>query len=218
MQKILVSILFLYALNLYSETAESWHFNPQQVAKEEVAAWKDYYDNDVAGLVQHISHLAIVEFRLNQFTVWTTVIPELAAAAITFKNLPQNTQQSVYESQVLPHLAAAFEGVREAMHGSWDSHQAAQEELQWWVARRNDKTNDPEIVGKKIANLYSLIYEGQTNPHFDRAGYLRAVAARYRDLAHDSWSPMEEQDWIIIENLLELSYKELLLGIEGKSR
>lgn len=193
-------------------------FEAQQVAKEEVAAWKDYYDNDVTGLVQHLSHLVIIEFRLNQITAWKTVIPELIAAAEIFKNLAENTSQDVYDSKVLPHLEIAYEAIREALHGQWDPHQAAKDELDWWVYRRQQKTSNPEVVGKKIADLYQLIYGKNDHHHFVRAGYLRAVAARYRDLSQKDWNRIEDDDWIIIENILEQSYKELVLGIEANAK
>lgn len=189
--------------------------DPYQAAKEEAAAWRDYYENDLPGLVQHLSHLAIIEFRLNQMTAWTTVIPQLLEAAVIFKRLPKNTTQDIYDSKVLPHLAKAYESIREALQGTWNPHQAAKEELAWWIYRRHKNTDNPEIVGAKIADLYRLIYGENDQDHFARAGYLRAVAAKYRDLTQHGWPPIGEADWSIIENLLILSYQELLLGIHA---
>lgn len=192
-------------------------FDPLQVAKEEAAAWRGYYNNDIAGLVQHLSHLVIIEFRLNQMTAWQTVIPELIAAAAIFKNLPEDTSQDTYNSKVLPHLENAYQSIHDALHAKWDPHQAAQDELDWWVYRHRQKTENPEIVGKKIEQLYLLIYGNHDQGHFARAGYLRAVAARYRDLVQAAAGHLEEADWGIIESILELSYKELLLGIQANA-
>lgn len=197
---------------------ENDHFNPQQVAKEEVAAWQDYYNDDITGLVQHLSHLVIIEFRLSQLQAWKTVIPELIIAARQFKSLPEDTPKETYNSQVLPHLVAAYQGIHEAMKGSWDPHQAAQDELDWWIYRRQFKKANPEIVGKKITELYQLLYGNQDQHHFSRAGYLRAVAARYRDLSQKVWMLVEDADWAIIENILELSYQEMLLGIQTNEK
>lgn len=210
-------VLCLYLCGLLSGQF-LFAFDPQQVAKEEVAAWKDYYDNDITGLVQHLSHLVIIEFRLNQIEAWKTVIPELVAAATIFKNLPENTQRDIYDSRVLPHLEIAYQAIREALHGTWNPHEAAKDELDWWIYRRQQKTSNPEIVGKKIADLYKLIYGEHDQGHFLRAGYLRAVAARYRDLSQNTWKRIEEGDWSIIENILEQSYKELMLGIETNAK
>lgn len=209
----LILLLFASAMGDAAEV----HFDPQQVAKEEAAAWRDYYNNDITGLVQHLSHLVIIEFRLNQVSAWTTVIPELMHAAVIFKNIPVNSTTETYENLVLPHLEVAYQGIREALQGNWDPHQAAQDELNWWLSRRIKETADPEIVGKKIAALYRLLYGEYDRQHFARAGYLRAVAARYRDLSQKAWNQVEEGDWVIIENILEQSYKELLLGIKNNT-
>lgn len=204
--------------NETTENSSRLYFDPQQVAKEETAAWKDYYNNDVTGLVEHLAHLVILEFRINQLMAWKTVIPELVTAAAVFKSLPDSAPQEIYTSKVLPHLVTAYEGIREGLHGSWDAHQAAEDELAWWMYRRNQKKANPEIVAKKIADLYRLIYGNHDQNYFDRAAYLRAVAARYRDLSQLEWSPIDEEDWLIIEHILQESYKELLLGIEANLR
>lgn len=212
MKNKIILLLSFYASMTHAQ--ENIAFDPLQVAKEEAAAWKDYYANDITGLVQHLSHLVIIEFRLNQLSAWETVVPELVAAATIFKNLPETTPRNVYDQDVLPHLEVAYQAIREALHGQWDPHKAAQGELDWWISRRQQNTINPEVVGRKIADLYQLIYGGQDQQHFERAGYLRAVAARYRDLTQKSWKPIEDTDWTIIENILEQSYKELLLGIQ----
>jgi hypothetical protein len=186
---------------------------PSEIAKEEVAAWKDYYDNDVTGLIQHLSHLVIVEFRLNQLTAWTTVIPQLITAAATFKNVPHSAPKETYEKEVLPHLEDAYLAIKNALNGQWDANKAAQLELEWWLYRRESHLSSPEIVGEKIANLYELIYGENDEDHFNKAGYLRAVAARYRDLCQQMRGKLEDSDWQIIENILENSYKEMALGI-----
>lgn len=215
--KILLFV-FIYNICSFSQAhAETQLFDPEQVAREETAAWKDYYNDDITGLIQHLSHLVIVQFRLNQLTAWKTVIPELVTAATLFKSIPDTTSPDVYVSKVLPHLEVAYQGIRDALQGQWDPHQAAQDELDWWLARRQQKIADPEIVGKKIAKLYRLIYGSYDHDHFSRAGYLRAVAARYRDLSEKAWKYVEDEDWTIIENILEHSYKELLLGIHTQT-
>ena len=91
--------------------AESVYFDPHQVAKEETAAWKDYYSNDIPRMVQHISHLVIIEFRLNKMTAWTSVIPELITAATAFKQIPHTASPEEYEKTVLPHLVSAYESI-----------------------------------------------------------------------------------------------------------
>lgn len=209
--------LFLLFSSSFLEADASFSFDPSQMAKEETAAWKDYYTNDVPGLVRHLSQIVIVEFRLNQISAWKSVIPELLTAALLFKKLPENSTPNDYERLVLPHLVTAYEEIRKARHGNWDPHSAAKDELAWWIYRRDDKTSNPEIVGKKMADLYRQIYGSNDQQHFSRAGYLRAVAARYHDLSKKAWNQIEEQDWTIIETILTLSYQELLAGIETNS-
>jgi hypothetical protein len=211
MLKICVCLNLLFASFLCAQEL----FDPEQVAKEEVAAWKDYYADDILGLTQHLSHLAIVEFRINKLTAWTTVIPQLTEAAKLFKELPHSTTQETYDTTVLPHLTKAYSAIKESLKGTWDPREAAKDELDWWIYRRENEAQDPEIVGKKIADLYRLIYGAQDENHFGRAGYLRAIAGKYRDMCQQLWHHVEETDWTIIEGLLEKSYEEVVMGIKA---
>lgn len=206
-------IFFIASSTLFGE--EQTYFDPLQVAKEETAAWKDYYNSDITGMVQHISQLVIVQFRLNNLTAWTSVIPKLIEAAREFKNLPHTTTSEEYDQKVLPYLVEAYDAIRVSMNGHWDAHQAAKDELTWWIYRRSKNMSNPEIVGNKIADLYKLIYGSHDDHHFQKSGYLRAVAARFRDMSQDRWHRVEESDWIIIEHILSESYKELLMGIKN---
>lgn len=212
--KVRIVSLFLIFTILSANASESY-FDPKEIALEEVSAWKDYYNNDITGLMKHLSHALIMEFKLNQLTVWGKVIPQLIMAASKFKKLPDDSPQEIYEKKVLPHLVKAYEGIRNAMHGNWDTYQAAQTELEWWIYRRDKQTANPEIVGKKITELYQLIYGHHDQQHFIRAGYLRAVAGRYHDLGKKVWNSLYAQDWIIMQRILELSYQEMLLGIQA---
>ena len=107
-----------------------------------------------------------------------------------------------YEQIVLPDLEMAYLQLRALLKLSFDPREAARAELAWWVARRTPGRDNPEVVGKEIARLYSIIY-GAERPGFLEAGILRAEAAQLRDRGGPNG------DWKKVEGLLRRSYRVL---------
>lgn len=132
------------------------------------------------------------------------------SAYYKFSSLAQNTSDNIYDSEVLPLIAKVYMNLKEKTGLKFDPLQVAKADLAWWVARRHDEMGDPELVAKKIASYYIALYDAKDKQELiNRAAYLKAVAAHYRDLCQDQWGEINDEDWNIIELLLRESYINL---------
>jgi len=171
-------------------------FNPNRVAQAETEMWRAYYDDNQTKLGYELVALFRNQYGLS--------LPEAAKigklyaqAAMKFRVAPGN-----YDTLVLPDLTEAYGLLKQATRASYDPEAAARAELAWWVARRMPGQNSPEQVGKKIAELYAVLY-GREDPAFEKSGLLRAQAAALRDAGG------QEPDWGRVEALLQQSYTAL---------
>lgn len=177
-------------------------FDPAVVGKSETRMWQAYYGGDPFALGREM--LALQMSQLGVSAAEAIAIGEpLGRAAMTFSNTHEG-----YERDVLPALVEGYTRIAKVMGGSWDPKEAAKRELAWWVARRTPGENDPRNVGRRIADLYALLY-GQRNAEIERAGLLRAQAAFARDKAAAKGRP---PPWDTIEKQLVESYAALVKG------
>jgi hypothetical protein len=170
-------------------------FEPDRLADLEVRMWQAYYGKERVRLFA----LLVTMLREQYHYSWTTAATEgfhLARAAATFGDLKRD-----YES-VLPELERAYSTAARWHRARFDPRAVARAELAWWVARRVPGENDPEHVGRLIAQEYALLYETPVEGVLS-ASLLRAEAAALRD--RDAQSP----DWPAIAALLRDSYREL---------
>ena len=172
-------------------------FNPTRLADSEMRMWRDYYSGNRMGLGLELVKAVREQFKVGQNDAME-IARDFAGAAVAFQSASGN-----YESVALPELEAGYERVRKVVGGTWDSGQAARAELEWWVQRRTPGHESTAEVGRSIATLYALLY-GRTNARLERAGYLRAEAARVRD---------QSGDWPRVQKLLRESYSELAYGV-----
>ncbi len=186
----------------------------EKLAKAEIASWKAYYKKDKIAILTHLMEMFELQFAINNTLELSALTYQFASAALEFSSLSFNTPEEDYQQKVLPKLSAAYESLKKAIGAEKNKKKVAEKEMKWWMARRFDETNRQEDVGEKMAELFSEIYGYDDNDHFKRAGYLRASAARYRDLCHRKWGEIEAFDWDIIETILSLCYKEVNKGIK----
>jgi len=176
-------------------------FIPDEVAAAETRMWQAYYDLDLARL-----HRELVTLLRSQFGVSPedaeSIARSLGAAAMKFER-----SRGRYEQVVFPDLVAAYRKLRFVLKRDFDPKEAARAELAWWVARRTPGRDSPQQVGKRIAELYAVLYGGE-RPGFLEAGVLRAEAARLRDLGG------VHCDWAGVERLLRRSYWVLAGAIQ----
>jgi hypothetical protein len=190
--------------------------NPMQInyveaAAAEVKAWQAYYQKNPAVLLERTGVLLAVQYPIKDADTIKRIANEFFIAYHKFGTLPQDSSEQNYQQEVLPLIVKAYTSLKETINAPWDAADAAKADLSWWVARRQDKQKDPELVGKKIELLYSILYglNNDDRGFLGRAGYFRATAARYRDLCQDKWGAISEEDWKIIQLLLEESYDNL---------
>ncbi len=180
----------------------NFDFDPQAVAKSETRMWQCYYAGKGAEMAMEMVFILREQMGAS-FRTAAAVVEPMARGAMAFANATGD-----YERDVLPKLEEAYARLAKACGKNWNARELAKAEMDWWVARRNPDTRDPEIVGAKIAHLYALIY-GQTNPQIERAGLLRAQAADLRDAGGP------DADWPTIEKMLLDSYTALHAGIQA---
>jgi hypothetical protein len=179
-------------------------FNPDRVASLELRMWQAYYGKERVRLFALLVTLLREQYRYS----WTTAATEgfhLARAAAAFGDMrcsgsPESCARE-YET-VLPDLEQAYGTAARWLHAGFTPRDVARAELAWWVARRIPGKNDPETVGRLMADSYALLYEAPAGD-MARAGLLRAEAAALRD--REAASP----DWAGIERLLLESYRDL---------
>jgi hypothetical protein len=170
-------------------------FDPGRTADLELRMWQAYYAKERVRLFG----LLVIMLREQYHYSWSTAATEgfhLARAAATF-----GAATSHYEI-VVPDLEAAYETARRWLGAGFDPRDVAHAELAWWVARREPGQNDPDRVGRLIAEEYALLYEAPLAGML-RPGMLRAEAAALRD------SHAGSPDWPAIGRLLTESYRAL---------
>jgi hypothetical protein len=175
-------------------------FDPALLAGAETRMWQAYYAKDKEALGMELLTVMHEQFGLSYKNAYDLTMV-LGRATMRFAS-----GQSDYRETVLPGLVEFYTRTKELGGGKWNPQEAAQAELDWWVARRTPGEDSPEQVGAKIAHLYALLY-GKTNEDIERAGLLRAQAAALRDQGQ------QNADWATIEALLLESYTALHTGV-----
>jgi hypothetical protein len=176
-------------------------FNPNRLADLEVGMWKAYYDKERVRLFSLLVTMLHEQYRYSWATA-TTEAFHLVKAAATFGDLKEN-----YDI-VLPDLESAYRTAKSWLGAGFDPPAVARAELAWWVARRIPGENSAEQIGTLMAHEYALLYE--TSPEVvGAAALLRAEAAKLRD------NQADHPDWAAITELLQQSYRELLLSLSS---
>lgn len=177
-------------------------FDPGRVAELELRMWQAYYDKQNIELFR----LLVVMLREQYRYTWAKAAAAgfyLARPAARFAGMKGD-----YEL-VLPDLQQAFTITREWTGAGYDPAVVARAELAWWVARRDDRTNSVDNVGRLIAELYAKFYEVPLYSVAE-AGRLRAEAAALRDAGG------ERVDWEKVARLLDASYRTLHAALQRR--
>ncbi len=182
-----------------------------KIARYEVLMWQDYYAKNFDGLLHNLVKMLGEQFKLATMDAFF-IGSRAAYSARLFAKMPSNAKRIDYEKQVLPSIIAFYSSLQKAVAGNWDAQAVAKAELNWWINRRIPGKNSARQIGHGIANLYETLY-GKSNKSIRRAGYLRAKAARLRDLQRRRG----KIDWPQLQILLEQSYRELYNGINKGS-
>lgn len=171
------------------------------IAKAETAMWRAYYERDDKALAWNLVHLMRSQYGLNWWEAGT-IGYLFADSAMKFRN-----GEVSHTSEVLPELIEAYRKINATTSINFDPVKAAKAEWSWWIARRSNRHNSPQNVGKQIASLYQILY-GQDHPAFQESGLLRAQAANLRDQGKHN------ADWKTIETMLTESYTTLIDAVQ----
>jgi hypothetical protein len=197
--------LILFGAVLYAvipRNADLRAFDPQSMARRETAMWRHYYDQQYLRLFSDLYRSSRSEFRFSPVESF-----RIAVAAAHAARLFQPTKSRDEASVALPPLEVYYGLLRKGAPADFDPAKAAQLELDWWQARRENAP--PATYGKTIAETSSLIY-GVENPAVSESGALRAEAMAYRDARSGK---MTDGDWRAISGQLATAYSKLKEGI-----
>ncbi len=174
-------------------------FDPDRLADLEVRIWQAHYSKEKGRLFGLVVTRLHEQYRYS----WATATREgfhLTRAAATFGDLRGNYDQ------VLPDLETAYAEAKSWLGAGFDPRAVARAELAWWVARRVPGRNSPEQVGALMADEYALLYE-TSRDRVATAALLRAEAGALKD------DHAAQPDWEAIRQLLERSYRDLLVSL-----
>lgn len=202
-------ISFIALVTSVSTSALTFNADPIMLAKAETRAWQDYYEQEQDKVYADLVTMLILQYNLIHSEA-VVVANDYSVAVAIFAKLPQDSSSTTYEKQVLPFLLGSYASLNE--YCKLENYKdAAKYELAWWMQRRNAKTSDPATVGHTMAKMFAAIYgeEEENKQAYERAGYLRAIAAQYRDLSHDNWQGNQAEDWDTIEQMLFHAYRSM---------
>jgi hypothetical protein len=205
--KIAIGLLLFVAL-LYAimpRNSDLRDFDPQRMARRETAMWRDYYDKHYVRLFWEFYRSSRSEFH---FSPLDSV--RIALAAAHAARLFQPTKSREEAAVALPPLEVYYGLLRKGASADFAPDKAAQLELDWWQARRENVP--PRDYGKTIAETTALLY-GADNPAIAESGVLRAEAMAYRDARTGK---MTDGDWRAISGQLAAAYGKLKEGIEKR--
>jgi len=196
-------VVALAAYIFWPRTANLRDFDAGRLAQLETRMWRSYYEKRYVALLADLYKLSRDQYGFSPAD--SLAIGWYAArAAQTF----QPTTNRAEAQKALPLLERYFAVIREHGGETFDTHEAARIELDWWQLRRENSV--PADYGRVIAQVTTLLFRAD-NADVVRAGRLRAEMMTYRDERRDG--EMKEADWTYIERELEKSYRALHDGI-----
>jgi hypothetical protein len=178
-------------------------FDPDQLARLELRAWKAYYRRQPARLFG----LLVMANREQAHVSW----PRAVGGAFYFARGAAAFGRSTTDyERFLPDIVRGYRTL--GLPPDVDALEVARRELRWWVVRREIGLAAGDAAGSAITALYSALYKV---PESDvaEAGRLRGQAAEIRDrgAASDPAGPTGAGAayWPKVARLLRDSYRSL---------
>ncbi len=204
-----IAALAVICVALYWSTprnADLRAFDPAKMAALETAMWRDYYDKRYIDLFFNLYLSSRDEFGFSPLDSL-----DIALAAANAARTFQPTRSREEANAALPSLVSYYALLARAAPASFDVEQAAQLELDWWQARREDVP--PEVYGRTIAATSAMLY-GKTDELMLEAGVERARAMAFRDQHRND---MTGAEWSEIERRLFKAYSKLQRSVKPPS-
>jgi hypothetical protein len=180
-------------------------FNPAEVARYEVEAWKAADGNQEFAIYPSVALMLREQHRFSWFRA-AQASYYLSRAIYEFTDMTNRFER------VMPDLEGAAAVERAWKNLDFNTGAAARAQLNGWATSKAPNPGDPNEVAAIIAEDYSLRYGLPPGDFMAAAGY-RGDASRLR--YHTPVDP----DWTAIERLLTESYRALQAALEqGRAR
>lgn len=184
-------------------------FDPERLARLELAMWKAYYRGHPARLFR----LLVRANRAQAGVGWIRAM--VAGFWLTWAATRFARSTGEYE-RFASSIARGYRWL--GLPDDVDAEEVARRELRWWVVRREIGLEAGVAAGEAIAALYAELY-GVPQAAVAEAGLLRGQAAEVRDrgAAIDPEGPAGEGQayWPEVARLLRLSYRSLSEALAG---
>jgi hypothetical protein len=178
-------------------------FDPERLARLELAMWKAYYRRQAGRLFRLL-------VRANQEQARVGYLQAVAAAFWLAWAAARFGRSTGDYDRFEPPIARGYRLLGLPPHVDVD--EVARRELRWWVVRREIGLAAGDAAGEAITRLYAAIYEVPEDAVAE-AGRLRGQAAEVRDrgAAIDPDGPGGEGRayWPEVARLLRASYRSL---------
>lgn len=167
-------------------------FDPEVVGKLDAEMWRSYYERKPLKLFFQLSKLMREQFHSPYFRSYLLAYYS-AKAAFVFKDGNSRIQYA----SALPHLNSYFGQLNEMSDTPFNFHKLAQEELEWWIIRREHDQYSPKDWEKVLSKEGEIMFH---MPAEKFVGYAkdRVQAMLLRD---DKGQAIEEKDWERITKL-----------------
>lgn len=177
-------------------------FDPEAVGRTEQQAWAAYYYRQWGRLFDLMVRMTRGSFGLSLPQAVYASYLNTQAQAVWAR---QGAQDGLAEA----YMFTFYEYIREPVGGRYDSHRAAELEVNWWAVHRNrDQYPDHSALAQALADTYAEVYQLPAERMLP-AGEARAAAMDLSDQwireGKDPNSPLLGQ----IADLLVRSYRSL---------
>lgn len=190
----LLAILLLgLALDLTIPVKKNFkQFDPEAVGTLEAKMWRSYYEHKPVKLFFQLSKLMREQFHSPYFRSYLLAYYS-AKAAFVFKDGHNRIQYA----SALPYLSFYFDQLNKMSETPFNSHKLAQEELEWWIIRREHDISTPNDWEKILTKEGEIMFHV---PAEKFSGYARdrVNAMLIRD---DKGQTIESKDWEMITKL-----------------
>lgn len=183
-------------------------FEPAEIARLEMAMWRDYYDKRYPALFGRLYAMSRAQFGFSPLDSF-----RIALAAAQAARAFQPTRSREAANAALPALLIYYRLLASATPAGFNVGEAARLELDWWQARR-EKVG-PLEYGVTVARVAAITYgKRPDDPALLTSGIGRAEAMAWRDARGQT---MTEQDWAEIEGRLRRAYAVLKAAVAAGS-
>jgi hypothetical protein len=205
MKRLIYSILAIFLLWIisdvfYPKKVNLANFDPKETARLDCEMWRSYYEKKPLKLFLQMAELLRTQMKA---PFWRSNFMAFHAskAAFIFKN-GKNRFDYI---KALPELEKYYYQINLLSVKPFDVKLASQNELEWWIIRRENKIHKHSEWADFQAKVASEIYQ-KPPLLFHEYGRIRSEAMLYRDLKGENIS---EIDWLNIRSMLENAWTTL---------